>query len=456
MRPRAGALRDPWLWAGTILYAGVYFALGFVRYAGHRNFVDMGIFAQTAASAFGCFCNTVEGSHWAFHFSPILYIAGALIHAWPSALALVALQSIAGALTVPAVYGIVLRHADRGAARLTALVVLLYPPLAGVIFNDFHENGLAPAAVAWLLWAFDGNYVVWTIVFAVLAVCVKEDQALFIAIAGAIAAIAYRRDPARLRLAGTIAVLAAFVFVLYFAAIQPHASANAHWAPTRFYAWTAQDLRALIPSGILARIGFLLLALVPLLFLPFRTAAMLAAAAPLLEVLASRMSTTYTMGSHYAGEWAGWLFYAFALGIAAVWQRSPVRARRLLYWCVGLCVVEFAAADPLHPGYFLHGRSKADAALDRFLSALPKDLSVATQEEAYTHLAATDSNATVLPETPAQPIDACAILIDRAYPQSPRLVESAPLVQRLIAGGTYVLTKRDGAISLYTRRSPCR
>lgn len=456
MNARTGTLRDPLLWAGTILYAGIYFALGYVRYAGHRNFVDMGIFAQTAASAFECFCNTVEGSHWAFHFSPVLYIAGALMKVWPSALALVALQAVAGALTVPAIYGIVRRHADRGAARLAALAVLLYPPLAGVIFNDFHENGLAAAAIAWLLWAFDGGYVAWTIVFAVLAVSVKEDQALFVAVAGAIAAIAYRRDPQRLRLAGTIAVLSAFVFVLYFAAIQPHASANAHWQPTRFYSWSTQDLRAFVPGGILARIGFLLLAFVPLLFLPFRTAAMLAAVAPLLEVLASRMATTYTMGSHYAGEWAGWILYAFAIGIAAVWRQSPARARVLLYWCVALCVVEFAAADPLHPGYFLHGRTQTDAALDRFLSTLPPQLSVATQEEAYTHLAATDSKATVLPETPDQPVTACTILIDSAYPQSPRLVESAPLVKKLIADGTFVLTRHDGAVSLYTRRPPCR
>ena len=178
-RLERGGLRDGALWAAVAAYAVIFFALGYIRYAAHRNFVDLGIFTQTAASAFGCFCNPIEGSHWAFHFSPILYVVGAVVHLWHSALALVAVQAIAGALTAPPIYGIVRRYADRKTALLAAFVVLLYPPLAGVVFNDFHENGLAPAAIAWLLWAFDGGYVAATLVFAALALAIKEDQAHF-------------------------------------------------------------------------------------------------------------------------------------------------------------------------------------------------------------------------------------------------------------------------------------
>src|SRR5260370_42647987 len=102
----SGSLRDGVLWGAVAAYALVFFALGYVRYAGHRNFVDLGIFAQTAASAFGCFCNPIEGSHWAFHFSPVLYVVGAVVAVWHSALALVAVQALAGALTAPPIYGI--------------------------------------------------------------------------------------------------------------------------------------------------------------------------------------------------------------------------------------------------------------------------------------------------------------------------------------------------------------
>ena len=427
----------------------LYIALGAIRYGAHTNFVDMGIFAQTASSAFGCFCNTIEGNHWAFHFSPVLYVAAVLIHAWPSALSLTVLQSIAGAMTIPAIYGVVMRRADRGTARLAAAVVWLYPPLAGAIFNDFHENGLAPAAIAWLLWAFDGGYVLWTVLLALVALSVKEDQALFIAIAGVAGAVAYRRDALRARLAAGIALFAALLFVLYFIVIQPHAAAHSAWAPTRFYSWTAADWRAFFPSGILERLGFLALAFLPLALIPFRTPAIAVAIAPLGEVLASRMSTTYTMGSHYAGAWAGWVLYAFAVGLGP-------RSRRALYWCIALCVVEFAVANPLHPGYFLHARTERDVTLDRFIATLPRDISVATQEEAFTHMAATDPNATLLPETPSGSVASCYILVDEAFSNSPRLQEARALVERLRVIGVFTIARREGSITLYKRSGGCR
>ncbi len=428
----------------------MYFALGYVKYAAHRNFVDLGIFEQTAASAFGCFCNPIEGSHWAVHFSPVLYLVGAIVHFWHSALALVAIQAVAGALTAPPIYGIVRRYADRKTALLAALVVLLYPPLAGVVFNDFHENGLAPAAVAWLLWAFDGGFPVATPLLAAVTLAIKEDQALFLAVGGAVGAFAYRRDPLRMRLAVGVAVVSAAVFVLYFAVIQPHANANANWAPIRFYGWDWHviwrgGLAPAVAGAILQRAGYLLLAFVPLLFIPFRNRAIVLAILPLIEVLASSMSTTFTMGSHYAGAWIGYVFFAFALAIAAIARADARRAQRILYWCIALCAVEFAVADPLHPGYFLQAPAAKDARLDRFLRSLPPALDVATQEEAYTHLAATDPNATVLPESPSQTPRSCYLLTDAEFPDSVRLIEFRPALTTL--RGYYVA--RAGAITWY-------
>jgi len=454
-RVARAAFADAWLWTACVLYAAVFYALGAARYAGHHNFVDLGVFSQIAASAFGCFCSPLYGSQWAHHFSPILYVAGIFMHFWRSPLTLVALQAIAGALFVPPVYGLVLRRSDRNTARLAAAVTLLYPPLAGMVFGDFYENAFAPAAVGWLLWAFDGGYFFTAFAFALIALSVKEDQAFFLAVAGVLAFFRYREDRARAALALVVAFVSAATAALYLLAIQPHAhGVSPHWA-SRFFSWSAAGAATFWPQGILQRAGFVLLAFAPLLFLPFRTPAMLVAVLPLAEVLASTDPVTYTIGQHYAGAWLGYVFYAFAIAIGKMYAHDRPRAGRLLYWCLALCAIEFAVADPLHPGAMLRAPGARDASLDAFLRSLPRNIDVATQEEAYTHLAAIDPRATLLPETAETPVRACTILIDEDFPDSPRLVESRELVARLVHSGIYRLQARSGRISLYRKTVRC-
>jgi uncharacterized membrane protein len=446
-------VRDRILWIGCAIYAALFLWLGTVKYNAHRNLVDFGIFAQTVANAFGCFCNPLEGSHWAFHFSPILYLAGAAVASVHTPLTLIALQAIAGALCAPPIYAIVGRRSDRATARLTALVVWLYPPLAGLTFGDFHENVFAPAAVAWTIYAFDAGLLGCAAVGAALTLAVKEDQAVFLAVAGGIGAWWYREDRRRARFAAGVAVVSAAVALAFFLVIQPHAAAEAAWRPERFYAWTRADWLGL-PLGLLARFGFLLLVFAPLAFVPLRTPVVLLAAVPLLEVLASRMSTTYTLGTHYAGAWIGYVLAAFAAGIVALAARQ--RARPALLWAIGLCVLVLLVANPLHPGLNLHPRADRDVALDSALRALPPDAGMATQEEAYTHLALDDPFARLLPEDPTVETQACLVLIDWAFPQSPRLQEYGGAFDALVRSGRYVLVARTGPIELYRRVTLCR
>ncbi len=447
-------MRDRWLWCGCAAYAVLFTWLGAIKYAAHRNLVDFGIFQQTVASAFGCFCNPLEGSHWAFHFSPILYALGAAVAIVPSPLTLVALQAVAGALCAPPIYAIVRARAGITTARLCALVVFLYPPLAGVIFGDVHENGFAPAAVAWTLYAFDAGRLGWSAFFAAVALAVKEDQALFLAFAGACGALAYRSDRRRALFAAGVAAVSIGVAVAFFALIQPNAEANPYWQPARFYAWTVADARDLAPHGALERIGFLLLILAPLAFVPLRTRVALLAVPPLLEVLGSRMDTTFTLGTHYAGAWAGYLLVAYAAGISALAARG--RARVALYWSLALCVLELAVANPLHPGANLRVVQPRDLELNAALHDLPRDASVATQEEAYTHLGLTNPFARLLPEDPNVETHACLVLVDRAYPDSPRLQEYGNALAALVASGKYVAVMRVGDIAIFRRVTACR
>lgn len=438
-------MRDRFPWIVAFAYAAVFAVLGSVRFALHRNFVDFGIFAQTSASAFGCFCNTIEGSHWAFHSSPILYVAGVLVAVWHSPFALIVLQAVVCALTIPPIYALVVAHSDRSVARWSAVVVALYPVLAGLTFGDFHENGFAPAAVAWMLWAFDAGFELPALALALVAMTIKEDQAIFIGIAGIFGAVRFRGTvPGRGSV--LVALLAFGLAFHFFRDVQPHAAINPAWSPTRFYAWTWTDVRALFPGGVLERLGFFVLAFLPLLFLPFRSRMMWLAAAPLAEVLLSRMPTTFTIGSHYAGAWLGYALVAFAFAV----RKLPTNvAMRALYGCAAVCCLELVVANPLHPGLNLGIPQARDRALERALATLPPAAEIATQEEAFTHLALSDPNATLLPERSDAPMRAMYVLIDRDYPDSPRLQEFGPAFQRLVASGDYRLVSRNGGIELF-------
>lgn len=444
-------MKDRLLWIGCLAYAALFTWLGAIKYAVHRNLIDFGIFAQTAASAFGCFCNPIEGSHWAFHFSPILYPVGLVAALVRSPIALIALQAVAGALVAPAIYGLVRARADVGVARLAALIAWLYPPLAGLVFGDFHENGFAPAAVAWTLYAFDAGLMGWTIALGLLTLAVKEDQAIFLAIAGALGAWRFR-GTVRGRVAAAIAIVSVAFFALFFLGIRPHAAVAATWQPVRFYAWTLTDVHSL-PQTILERVGFLLLIFAPLLFLPLRSRMIALAIAPLAEVLLSRMPTAFTVGTHYAGAWIGYVLVAFAF---AVRRLHLAGVRYALLGCAAVCVLELAVADPLHPGLNLRRVEARDVELDRFLAALPAGVSIATQEEAYTHLALVNPYARLLPESPLTQTEACFVLVDADFPESARLQEYGAALGGLQRAGRYVLVDRQGSIQLYRRVGPCR
>jgi uncharacterized membrane protein len=444
-------VRSRFAWLLALAYAALFTLLGAVRYHAHRNLVDFGIFAQTVASAFGCFCNPIEGSHWAFHFSPILYLAGAVVAVWHSPYALIVLQSIGCALVIPPIYALVVGRAGTSIARWSAVIVALYPALAGLAFVDFHENAFAPAAVAWMLWAFDSGWFIPAAIFAFIAIGVKEDQAIFVGITAATGAWRFRKTwPGRIALG--VAIVAFCAALIFFRDIQPHHVANPQWSPERFYAWTAGEVRALFPVGLLQRLGFLLLIFAPLAFLPLRSRFMWLALPPLAEVLLSRMSTTFTLGTHYAGAWLGYVLVAFAF---AVRKLPAERATRWMWACAVLCVLELMVANPLHPGLNLRAPQARDAALDAALAELPKNASIATQEEAYTHLALDDPNARLLPENPSVLENACYVLIDRDFPDSPRLQEYGAALQELVSEHEYTLVEKTGGIELYRLSKPC-
>jgi uncharacterized membrane protein len=433
-------------WA-TVAYAAVFFLLGADRYATFHSGADLGLFVQTIASAFGGFRNSQENaSHFAYHFSPILYLCAPLLWLTHSALALVAVQAVATALVAPAIYAIARRRTSDWNAAALACIALLYPPLEGVTFTDFHELAFAPAAVAWLLWAIDARR--WAIAYALLAVVlsIKEDQPPAMAFLGTLAIAYFQRRGERQGVAfGATAVAASIaVFAAYFAVVRPLAGAGAQWVPSHFYQWWGYAYGQPPLRQIAERLTYLLEVFVPLAFIPLRSRSIVLVIPGLVEVLASREPLMYTMGQHYAATWVPYVLVAFAVAGARLFAERA--GRRWIGASAVLSILILAFFSPLHLGHFLRPLQPQDAATEQLISAIPRVASVGTYDEIYAHLGFDPSAAIGLARRPQY------VLMDERYASAAWESTWLPELRRDVRRGIYhIVTTRDG-VTLFERR----
>jgi uncharacterized membrane protein len=445
------------LTVACIVYAVALTLAGADRYFSYHSGADLGEFVQTISTPFSGFGDTPEGgSHFLHHFSPLLYLISPLLLLVHSPIVLVALQALAGAVVAPAIYLIVRRRAGSRIALLAAIVTLLYPPLVGVTFTDFHENGFAPAAIAWLVWAVDARRWRLAALFVAIALAIKEDEALMLIVLGAGAALAARRrgDAALFRFAAGAAVAGALTLVLYFFVVWPLAGGHGAWFALGYITDPAAHQDGI--AAVLGRLSFLAEALVPLCLVPVLSWRILIVLPGLIEVLSSRWSITYTMGQHYAGVWVGEMLIAYALTIAAIArERSPRLATRLLTASIVICVLNLSLASPTHWRHYLAPITAHDRVIDAFIAALPPDAAVGTHDEFYSHLGF-DRNArddwTTLPEY---------VLVDDQYPNDGWHNVLRPQLDALVRKHVYVLQRSEDGVELYHRgdvssRAPSR
>jgi uncharacterized membrane protein len=436
------------IWLGAAAYAVVLFALGMNRYQTYHSGADLGLFTQSIASVFHGFSNTIEGgSHFRVHFSPILYLCAPLLLATRSPLALIAIAAIAGALVGPPLFLFARRHVPEGLALGVAAVGLLYPPLTGVIFADFHENVFAPALTLWLIWAVDARRFRLAALFLVLTLCIKEDQAPILACAALFAFVYFwrARETAGMRFAGAAFVLSVATFVAFFAIVRPLAGATEGWSPLHFYAWSNTAETGSTPWYSIGRPAYFLEALVPLAFVCLLSPLFLLALPGFAECLFSHDSVTYTMGQHYAAPWIGYVLAAFALGVARLYARRSNVALIALRTALVLCVANLAFASPTHWGHYLGKRTAHDRLVDRELASLPPALDVGTHDELFAHLGF-DPNASLgLAREPE------AVLIDRNDQTSYWVERLAPILEQDVAQGRYRLVRAVDGVERYQR-----
>ncbi|MFC1925250.1 DUF2079 domain-containing protein [Chloroflexota bacterium] len=168
------------------LYAS---ACAIFRYYGlYYGAFDMGIYMQTLWTTLHTdeflYTSLWEGSRFATHFEPVLFTIMPLYALLPYAATLLVLQSFIMALGALPVYLIAREELGERAGVAFAGLYLLYPALHGINQDEFHGSALAIPFLLFCFYMFKNKRYIWGMVFAVLAMMIRENVPLVVIFMG--------------------------------------------------------------------------------------------------------------------------------------------------------------------------------------------------------------------------------------------------------------------------------
>lgn len=455
----------------TIAYIAIFGALALVRWNLWTYGTDTGTFAQVVGDAFGGSRDGPEqGTHFRFHWAPILAVLAPLVSASRSGLILQFAQIALVAATAFPLYGIARTYVSSSRAFAYAALALVYPPLCAVAFTEFHEIAFYPALALALVWAAERARWGWFAVFALAGALVREEACIVLAIVGAVfaglgftrrSALGTRgegllagtpREPERLAVAGLgLTLVNVAALGLYYRVVIPSVGA---WQPSRFYDYAFAHGPVRLVAALathptdaaqvftVGRLTYLLEALVPLAFLPLFSRWSGLAIPGLLVVLLSSDSIVWRMGSHYAAIWVPWLL----LGALATLVRARGQSSRRWYAAaLGACALFLIAINPMHAGHYVRAAYPHDDAA-RALATLAPDADVVMHDEWFAHVAFAHPHATVF----FCPSARYAVFADD-YPNGYYRAEIRPEIAREVASGRMRVAATFGRVRVYTR-----
>ncbi len=186
---------------------------------------DFGIFSQMFHSmrTTGLPMTTVERdgllSHFAVHVSPIYYLMLPFYCLFPDPSTLQVLQAMVICSAVIPLWLIGKHHGLSGLQRLLVCALLLVLPVtSGGVYYDLHENCFLLPLILWLMYAMDKRNSLLIGIFAFLTLMVKEDAAVYVAIAALYlilrTALNYRREYRKDLITGIVVLLVSVVYFL--------------------------------------------------------------------------------------------------------------------------------------------------------------------------------------------------------------------------------------------------
>ncbi|HEX6274745.1 MAG TPA: DUF2079 domain-containing protein, partial [Polyangiaceae bacterium] len=364
------------------------------------------------------------------------------------------------------------RHVSPWMAALVCLAYLCYYPMHGASFSEFQAVPLTAFFVFLAAFAADARRYRLLALAVVLALSMREDVAVGIAVFGAFLLLTGYRPLPGLVIASS--AVAYFLFLRFYVMEE----AGSWWFPNMYkdlWADGEKGFRSVIRTAVTnplftlskiiveKKIVYLLHLLVPIAFLPARRWWLWAAFAPgaMLTLLVTNYDPPVTYSFHYVMHWAPYLFLAVVLYLATVAkERSPVRARAALAAVVGatLVLTYNYGAFPRREGSFKGGFNKiefsyTEAEHARYLRLmdlvkdLPPDAPIAATEKVGPHL----SSRVTLYAMRNGPQTADFIV---ASSRELKLSKTKPHLKDALESGRYGVIRRSGDFALMKRGAP--
>jgi uncharacterized membrane protein len=284
---------------------------------------------------------------------------------YPHAETLLVMQSVLLGLGAIPVYFFAVRRLPPRYACVLAICYLLYPPMHGSNFYDFHLQPVAATFVLFTIWLVDIKRWFWATLTFIVAIACREDISVGLAFIGMYLVF----TGYRWRAGAIMAVVAAAYFVVIRFYIMPrHGTGwfsdiykDLYPRPTgpNTYGGVIQTLatnptfvfRTLLTSD---KLRYFLQIVTPIAFLPLRRPYLLPALAPgaLFTLLTTAYGPTTDIAFQYSGHFTPYIFIASALALASsTAQRRPARRAALGALVVGtlLCTKHWGAFPPGGP-----------------------------------------------------------------------------------------------------------
>jgi uncharacterized membrane protein len=419
--------RVPKIWASATLLVVI---AGYAAYMAHYTILRHRLI-QTMAFDLGIYDNLMFNViHGRFFKSPVLfgpgkfsYIAGHAEYAMvlfapiyalrPNAETLLWLQAILIAASAFPLFLFARRFISRGPALIVALAYLMFAPLQGFIFYDFHWLPIAIFFHFWLYYAIAArkNWLVIPLVLVLFAI--REDVALGLGLLG----IFLFLTGARIGLGVVLTAVSFLWFGINKFIIMPHAGT---WWFENIYSELFADGKStygsvivtLVSNPIFALTSFIrenklvygLHMVAPLAFLPLRKLAFVLLLIPgcVFTLMTTAYWPTVSIAFQYTSHWIPYLFLCLVLGLWLFKFETDGKAKFYAALVTLVIVVlshSYNFGGVLQRESFSGGFSRVQfsmsdseakryQALQEIIAKIPRDASVAAGEYMNPHISA--------------------------------------------------------------------